>query len=776
MSTEPKQTGDTDLETLSKRGKAPKSRLSSPKSAYNILKRLIDRDQTRSEKRAIIQGQIDGNSPYDNSELVRLGQAHRSNVNFREAEAARDARKTSYYELLMEVETLVDVKLKPKVRNDENPVDIGEIIAEEFTNMLTEWPGFWYNMLLHQQQLITWGVGNCYWENEIDWRFKAARAGSFLVPDETLSTMDDLDLIAIRHNYKVHELFKYVEDKETEKKSKAAGWDTKQIKELIIEAVNKGSNTDKWSLGTWESHQQMMKDNDLEYTYSVSQRIPIANILVKEFDGKISHFIISEDKEQTNEKDGESAKFLFKKVKRYESWHQAVCLFFADIGDGTYHSIRGLGAKIFAHCVLSDRLMNTTVDGALTSATILVEPSNEAQKEKVRMVRVGPISVMPSGYNVIPHTSFQPNLQGLIGVKGLLDANLNRNVGLQRPGVTETEKTPTEKTVAELRMKATNEAKLEKSDINMYYIQWDLLYQEVMRRALNPSLTSVDDCYKSAKAFIDACIERGVPKELLKAELLKVTARRAIGFGSPVMKSLITADILSVSPYFDERGKDNAIRDYVAARAGTTGVNRYKPPRNRNQIPSSEHSHISLENNDLREGTDVVVGTDQPHVIHLMLHMRDLIQMADAYVNGQIQDVERAFAYFDVGLRHCAQHLDYLVDDPARQNEYRALRNQFSELVRIHTTMQAQVNKLSKDREQAAAEQAELMRRAQESVEDKELQIELAKIQSDLRLKVLKEQNNNAVRVAKAQHGMQIKEALAAQELRIKELQAVGTE
>jgi len=774
MTTDPAVTGDADLETISKSGNAPKSRLTKALSAYNILKKLIERDQTRSEKRAVIQGQIDGNAPYNAAELKRLGQAHRSNVNFREAEAARDARQTSYYELLMEVESLVDVKLAPKVNDDTNPIDYGQIIADEFTNMLTRWTGFWYNMLLHQQQLITWGIGNCYWDNEIDWWFNAARTGAFLVPDETKSSADDLDIIAIRRQYKVHEIFKYIKDDETEAKSKEAGWNVTLLKELIITAVNSGNNNDKWSLGTWESHQQMIKDNDLEYTYSITQRIPVANVLVEEFDGKISHFIISEEEEynKVERASGNSGDFLFKKIKRYDSWQQCICLFFANIGDGTYHSIRGLGAKVFAHCVLSDRLMNQTVDGAITSATILVEPSNEAQKEKVRMVRVGPISVMPTGYNVIPHGSFEPNLQGLIGIKGLLDANLNRNIGLQRPKVTETEKTPTEKTVGELRMKATAEAKLEKSDINMYYIQWDHLYKEVLRRVLNPSLTKVDDSHESAKEFMDACVDRGVPKELLKIDSLTITAKRAIGFGSPVMKSLITADILSVSPYFDERGKDNAIRDYVSARAGVHGVNRYKPAQDRNKIPSQEHTIASLENNDLREGSDVIVGVDQPHVIHLLVHMQPLVQSAQAYTQGQIQNVQGLFQYFDAALKHVAKHLDYLVDDPARRNEYLSFRKQFAELIRIHSTLQAQVKKLAKQRQQQQQQQAELMKRAQDNVQDEKLKVELAKIQADLQLKIIKEENNNAIRETKAIHGMQIKEMIAQQDIRIKASEA----
>ncbi len=78
------------------------------------------------------------------------------------------------------------------------------------------------------------------------------------------------------------------------------------------------------------------------------------------------------------------------------------------------------------------------------------------------------------------------------------------------------------------------------------------------------------------------------------------------------MRGLISADILSISPFMDEKGKDNAVRDYIAARAGQRAVKRYKPATDRNQIPTNASSFASLENNDLREGQPCVVGEHGP--------------------------------------------------------------------------------------------------------------------------------------------------------------------
>jgi len=767
------ETADQDLATTDKSGNPPETRLKSSAAACRILKKMLDDDRERDRKRATIQGQIDGNPPYDDSKLKQLGQSNRSNVNFRQAEGIRDGRKSSYYDLLMEVDPLLKIKIRQNLNDPEMPMDYGEIIAEEISDMLKEWPGFWYHTQLHQAQFIVWGTGNCYWPNEIDWRFKAARTGSFLVPDETNANIEDLDLIAIRDPFKPFELFKYVKDAETEAESKAAGWNTDLVKVVLMNACKEVSSIDQSQLGDWASYQQAIKDNDLEYGYSRAEKIRTAHMMVKEYNDKISHFIIMEDAEYNKQEEGETEKtkeggYLFKHVDRYESWDRALCLFLAGVGEGTYHSIRGLGAKIYAHCKINDRMMNATVDGAITAATIPLQPSNEGQREKIRIMRIGPFSVMPNGYNVVGQGKFDPNLNGLISTVGMLNGNLNMNVGLQRPDVTTEEKTPQAANTAEVRNRATKEAKLERSDIGGYYRQLDLLYREMVRRMLNPNLTEVDPGGKEAKECIQRCIDRGVPREYLKYEKLKVSARRAIGYGSPFMRSMISSDILSVSPYFDELGKDNAVRDYISARTGPEGVDRYKPIPNRNNIPTNEHSIANLETNDLKEGADVVVGTDQNHVIHLKIHIAEAVRIAEVFVNGQYQGpIEMLEAYLAASLRHIASHLDFIANDPARQDEYKMFFQTLNELAKVHATVQRQLQQQMKQQQANAERQAEIVRQAQEQMQDEKLRVELAKVEGDLQLRAMKEAGNQRVREAKAIHGMQIKEMLARHQMNI---------
>jgi len=752
---------EADLEVVSKQGKPPKTRLTSSSSAWNIFKKVRNQDQERDRKRALIKKQLDGNRPYSQAELIRLGQAHRSNVNFRDAEGIRDARKTSYYELLMEVETLVKIKIKGFTDPVDPDKDWGEVIAEKFTEMLTSWEGWWYHMMLHQEQLVTWGVGNVYWENEIDWRFKAARVGSFLVPDETKSTLEDFDVIPIRDIYRVHDLFQYVKDDETTKASQEAGWNTRLVIDLIRKTIEKKSDSDSHALGEWSSIQQKIKDNDIEYSYGDYENIRIVHMFVKEYDGKISHFIISEDEEFNKPEDDNPDRFIFKDVGQFGNWHQAIGPFMANIGDGTYHSIRGLGAKIFAHCQLMDRMKNTLMDGAMASATILLQPNNEGQRERLRMVRYGPFSVMPNGYSVITDRAHRNNFGDLISVDAFLKAGLHGNIGMYRPDVVEDDKTPQGRNMQEERNRASKEAKLEKSDIHIYYICLDGLYNEIMRRVTS-QLTTVDPGYKEAQAFLKACKDAGVPPELLKYDRMKVSARRAIGYGSPTQRSMVTADVLSISPYFDERGKNNAVRDYVLARTGVAGVDRYIPSIDRNMIPTTQHTLANLENNDMREGQGAIVGEDQPHVIHLLVHMRDMVRDAQAYIQGQYQgSPETLYTFLSQAIPHCAQHLDYIMTDPSRENEYQLFAGQLQELAKVYKSIENEVTQRQKEAEAQARAQAEVLQQAAQMAEGQELEIKLQEIQKDFEFKMFKEMNMQKIREEKARHGMAIDEMVA---------------
>jgi len=261
------------------------------------------------------------------------------------------------------------------------------------------------------------------------------------------------------------------------------------------------------------------------------------------------------------------------------------------------------------------------------------------------------------------------------------------------------------------------------------------------------------------------CIDDGVPRNLLKADMWKLEATRALGLGSPVSARESMDHILGLAPYFDELGKVNAVRDDLSMVCGYRQVDRYLPETNRNSVPSNEHSIAQLENNDLMSGESCVVGENQLHVIHVMVHMAPLVKIAENLAaTGSTQDnILKTHDYFLNALHHIAEHLEIMKDDASRKAEYKQFMNQFDELMKVYHKLDADARNAQK---QLRAEQEAKMKSLQEAGQnDPKIAAKLAGIQADFQLGLIKEANQQKIREAKAAHIMEIASAKAGQQL-----------
>jgi hypothetical protein len=748
--------------TLSKSGKPPVERLDGASMGAALVQQLITDDGPRATKRATVQGLIDGNPPYKQADLKRTGQSYRSNVNFREAEGHVRARKTTYANLLLDVPCLVKMTLRDR---QYSTTDYASRIAGRFHELvMKKWTGFMYNMLLHQGELVEKGVGPIYWPHVRDWRFKALKHGSFLVMSGADSTLDTLKIAVIRGSYQPDELFyKFgctdeeikggMDDARKQKMATEAGWNVKLAKKLIMDAdLYKGSTADdQYSTSRWESIQQQIKNGDTMYASVGSEDIHVAHIYVKEFRGGVSHYVIAEGRDQDE--------YLYQKKNEQESFDKLICLFVSDIGDGSYHSIKGMGPQIYAHCVVNNRMKNTMVDAAGLAASMVMQ----GDLSNARLLRLGPVALIQAGVNVVTG-AFNPNLDGILKVSAKLEQNLSHNVGTDRPDLLDhpEDSRPTQ---AGERGRMYREGRLERTDIMYYYQQADILWTETWRRLTAKDYARTDPGYDEREEFFKACKEDGVPPELLKPDAVTIEASRALGYGSPVMAREIAEGTVSLAAYFPENGKTNAIRDLLAHMHGYRNVDRYMPEINPNGVPSNEHSIATLENNDLQAGEQCLVGQDQSAIIHLLVHLAPLMQIAEQFIStgGVGDNVLKVRDYFLMALHHCAEHLDLMKDDKARAGEYRQFVGQFDELLKVFNKLDALSRKLQ---DQLRAEQEQQMADMESRAQgDPELAAKLAKQQDDFQLGVMKEQNMDRIRQQKAAQIMNINAAKAAQKL-----------
>lgn len=729
-----------------KTGKPPPERITDASMAAQLANKLIDYDQERAIKRSQVQGLINGNPPIRESELKRTGQSGRCNISFREAEGHINAKKTTYFNLVLDVPCLVNVTMNdPKIR-DRN---YASVIAENFSKMLKEWPGFMYNIMLHQSVMTAYGIGPVYWPDKIDWKFKATQYGSFLVNSGATSSIDTLDVCVIRGSYKSHELFwkisateqeisAGIDDAEKLKVAREEGWNPDLVRTMIVQANMQTTQRrdDQYSTSMWESIQQQIKNGDVLYANTQTEEIYVDHVFVREFRGGISHYIVPENYAITGDQ------YLFRSKNEYPDYTQIICPFFTDIGDGSYHSVKGLGVKIFGLCAINDRLKNAMVDGAIAKTSIVVQGDVAA----VRNLRVGSTTIIPSGVNVLKDV-FNPDLQGVLEVSGFLEQSLAKNVGTNRPDLDDHNKHDPDTALGE-RLRLSREGKLERTDIMLYYQQLNYLYKEIKRRALNPDLMEGDPGYEEVKKFKDRCKARNVPEEVLRDDAFELKAMQAIGFGSPALARETTDEYVSVAAHFPEAGKVNAVRDYVFVRGGMDAVERYVPEDTTASDPSNQSSFAVLENSIMETGGEVLVGKDQFHLAHLAEHFKPVMQIAHQFVStGGVGDNPlKAHDFMLEDLRHIAGHLDAIAQDPTRKPEYKMYLSQYHELLKVFSALTKMARKLSQDLQGQREQQQQAEMQKLQGENTGKAVAELARVQADFALAQQKEKNMDAVR------------------------------
>jgi len=752
---EKQKTEEAEIQGIDERGNAAADRIGDAVTARALFLRLKDEDSTASSFRAKIAGQLNGNPPRDPAKMRQLGLGGFSNVNFREAEGIIELNASSFWELDMEVPTFINVRVF-----DDNKLAIpdelnyGQIIAEEYTRTLREWPEYFYNRMLSILEMLRYGHGPVYWRDKYDWRFEATKVGTVLFPQETKALTREPELVMIRDTYRVGELYRLIQTDKDKEESADAGWDTEEVKDAILRAQkNRVPPEKRQQVPEWEALQQMIKNNDYSANYVSCNPVGVVHILIREIGGEkgITHYLIPEDEERQN--------FLYRQKNEFESMYHVINPFLCGVGDGQIKSVKGLGHKIYPHIEQSNRFLNHIINTGYMNGTLLVTTNTP---NALSLTQFGPVTVLPKHVEPIAQ-NFMPNMDYLARVRSILHGVVNANVGIfSRQAIDERQGPP--KTAHEVNVEEIKNARLEKTQINVHYLQLDALHRETFRRLVNPDYPAQAGGYAEAKEFRKRCEQRGVPKEFLSVDKCSVSAMRSIGYGSAVAKDNVTRELLAVSDRFPVIGQNNILRDFTAARVGHDMVDRYAPVVTMRDVPNSEGAVATLENNAIVQGMETMVGADQPHPIHVQVHMNMAMQVAQAYLQGAESgqsDVVKSYQILARSLQHVGAHLQYWSKSSARKAEREQYEDQGKQIAQLVQKMEPQVRQA----EQAQREMQMQMMQAQSQQMSPEMQLKLKKIEEEAAIKRENMLRQNQIRVEKAEHSMQLSDAKVAADI-----------
>lgn len=736
-------TGKAIVETTKdKNVETPKNVISKGSSARIVYNKLREAHRKRALTFAKIQGMIDGNPPYPKPALKRAGVLAQSNVNWRDGEAIYESVALAFWSLFNDVQNICEITTK--LGDPQQNPHWSRVLSEEFDTIIRDWDQFASTMSEHQGDLVKFGVSFLFWRDPEDWRFEVADVWKFLVPERTRNHVSFFNVVAIERTMTAHELFDILENYKGKK------WNVEALKEIMWQAQT--GKKDQYSTQAFAELQTKLRNGDTSIDEIYSDDITLVSLFIKEYDEKVSHGMIH----PTYTPSGED--WIFFDDRQYESMSEATALFTFTPAERYVHGNKGVGHKTFNTVEGVTQIDNSVMDSARRAATVLVR-SRAGRNKDARQVQFIHGGLVDIGEAEFVQNLMGANLQSSVEVARYFQGKMQENNNISGTSMANRDGKP--QTLGETRIQATREARVQKNRIAHYYGQSDFLWTEVVRKMLR--CKEGHEAYEAVALWKQRCIERGLPEEIFALnnenmgqnglpEHMSVKATRASGSGSQVADQIEMQAMMPLLPSLGETGRENVMKDYVAANRGHRFIERYMPPNDREKQPLFDNTLASIENNQLEKGEMVVVSPDNNHAIHAPSHLQRLKQVAEAFNTAEAtarqngsqtpsNDAEQFGQYsleeVDVCFQtlgpHFVRHLLYLSQDPTRSAMAKQLNAEWAILANFG-------DKIANNAQEHRSKQLRELQKGQEEIDklDMEERVKMKKVESDAAIKMAK--------------------------------------
>lgn len=739
----------------------PKTRMESAWQVRDMIVRAVQKDQTiRDWKRSRLKGLVDGNPPYQQSALIAAGRADECNVNWRIAKYFLTLAMGMLYDVFSQAETYATVTLDGyklaetlgKIENGNFPTDSdatewSRVITEEFDRLQRDDANFDTVNQLSQANSVLYGTGPMGFDDDLDWRMWQYESRHLLVPEMAKSNLEFWEWAALIVEYTPNKLYERIANPEI---ATSRGWNVAATRKAIMNAhpiTRTGIMFQNWS---W--HQDMLKNGTFYYA-DQNKIVRCAHFYFKEFpegqdeDGGITEVIIDLDTMAAVTENGQ-IDFLFRAPRRYKEWRDVIHpIYWQQDPNGMHHSITGLGIEMYAALEYENRLLCRLADDAF-APKLFFKPTTASERERMSIAQVGRYGILPAALDMVQQ-HVQPFLQDGLAmsreIQGLVSSNLSqyRSQSLQR-----VQGNPA--TATQINYEASEQAKMGATQLARLYEQWDWCYDAKYRRAINPKLTPAVRGGRQARDFVDRCVRRGVPEKALSC-IASVKSTRAVGQGSAYLRQQALEFLLGMLGMLPEIGRQNLVRDVIAARAGQRFADRYAP-RGQPQDPmlAAQQSDAMQQVAAMKTGVPPVPVPTQNPMIYAQTFLTAAQGAMDAVQQGA--DPHESLSFLKLAIPATQGHIQRLSQDKSREP---AVKQMSEQLKGISSFADEVGNELARQQSQMA--QAQAQAQAMQSGQDPDTVVGLAKVQSAHQIKAVKTQGDLVLKKQKQDADLALK-------------------
>lgn len=684
-------------------------------TSRSIYERLRADHLNRVVTYAEIWGLLQGNPPYDPAELKAAGLEHVSNFNDMSARAVFERACLAYSNLFLNVQTMVRFVIRHPFA-DPQLTQYAQIMARNWDFAVrTYWRSFMINLASLTSQLVMYGLSPALFWDERDPRWRVVELNKFLVPNRAQSDLDLLTTVMVETEFTVQQLWGYYREFKGKKDSP---WNVKVIGDLLVQIGASIYSDTTTPFDPLDFEKQMMSGS-VDFSRAYSDSVKIVSEFQVEYNGKVSHYMfhryftdLGQVAQQLNLTDG----YIFAQEDQYESISEALVIFTMNPGEFTLHENRGLGHKIYSLAQAKIQLDCAVVDAAKIGSTIFIKSPNINTKD-AEQIRWNPGAPTNLGSAELVPNNIGANIQGAIGAAQYIGSLIQFNMTYsgQDPGQPDASQGSVSPTQA--RLQAYREFSVLKNYISHFQNNLDYLFQNMTAKMLRSK--EGWPWHAMCAAWIDRCIEDGVPKEIFELKKsdrsgwlmpshLECYAVRLAGAGSQVAMLMGLQEVKEIISSFGTKGQKTFQRDFITATLGAESIDAYIDSDAEANAQSGGVSEAALENAVmLKLNMPAAFSPDNDQKAHITTHMRDLTAVIQQVVQQQMTPIQ-AEPYFELAVPHLSQHVQYEQQNIFAQAFFKQIQPGYNQIVQYATLNKKNAAKMleAQQKQQATDQQA----------------------------------------------------------------------
>lgn len=360
--------------------------ITSASQAFDICERLVQDWDKGVANSAQITAKLNGDRPYNSRTLKNQGKAWKTNIStgFLSTECGKIPPR--FYMPVTQAKYLTASQLPISWPNG---IEKTQYFRTQVTEAIRSWKKWNFFIRGLAREVGIFGVGYAAYFDQYEWRPSLIRMDKGFVPSGTEIMDEDIAFFCVKWDYKPGELLSLL------KKNKDAGleeWNEK----AVVKAVNDSAPVPTDSSGSEQrSYEELIRQSTQSYSYAKgSKLVQTYHLFAREYDGKISHYILLRDSK------GENKELLFEKEDAYETMERVCVPHVFDYGDGTIQGSWGGGQILYDMSVQVEKIRNDSIDNLRNQNKLKIQVADAKDANAVKLTVNDTMMIVSGGtYN-----------------------------------------------------------------------------------------------------------------------------------------------------------------------------------------------------------------------------------------------------------------------------------------------------------------------------------------------------------------------------------------